>query len=222
MASQPLDTDRVRKVWARGLPGLALFLAVACGTSEESHTAPPANEAADTAGHAFRGMRIWEHPPGGDFKATDQHGKAFQLSKETGHIVLLFFGYAHCPDVCPTMLSTWTRVESLLGQEAEGVRFLFVTVDPERDTRPLMSRHLSAYSSRFLGITGTAEELAPIYEAYGIHHEKVSITESAAAYLIDHTSRMFLVDREGQLRLKYDFRTRPEEIASDIKWLLHH
>ncbi len=168
----------------------------------------------------FRGTEV--HPPrlAQDFTLTDQHGRPFRLSEQQGRPVLLFFGYISCPDVCPTTLGTWKQVHKALGEDASRVRFVFVTVDPEKDTPEKMQTHLNLFGADFVGLTGTAQELEPVYRAYGIYHNKVYVASSQLDYTVDHTATEFLIDPQGNLRVTYSFGTMPEDIAHDLQQLL--
>ena len=207
---------------SRHSPFLVLLALAGCGPAEAPAPPPPVDATDEEPTYAFRGITIYESPPAEDFALADQHGRPFRLSEARGRAVLLFFGYIHCPDVCPTTLSTWAKVERELGDDSEDVAFVFVSVDPERDTPERLAKHLAVFSPRIIGITGSAEELTPVFDAYDIHHEEVPIAASAAGYLVNHTTRMFLIDPAGRLRVKYDFRARPEDIARDVQWLLEH
>lgn len=182
---------------------LALWVLVACASSP-----------------SFRGTVL--DPPKSiqDFTLTDQNGGTFRLGDQQGNVVLLFFGYTFCPDICPTTLGTWKRVHETLGADAQEVRFVFVTVDPERDTPERLKQHLEVFGSDFIGLTGTPEELQPVYQAFGVYFEKDTETESAAGYLVNHTASAFVVDPEGRWRLKFSFGTSVEDIVHDIKQLL--
>jgi len=182
----------------------ALLLA-GCGQEPDE----PGSSAGSTAA-------AW-NAPAPDFTLTDQRGRPFRLSDERGRPVMLFFGYAHCPDVCPTALSTWTRVEERLGERAAEVTFALVTVDPERDTAERMARHLAVFSPRFRGLRGTEEELEPVWAAYGIAHEKIPLPGGGGGYVVDHSSSMFLIGPDGRLERTFDFRTQPGSIALALK-----
>ncbi len=167
----------------------------------------------------FNGIPLGEGPTP-ELALTDQHGEPFRLSDQHGRVVLLFFGFVHCPDVCPMTLSSWGRVQQALGDDADQVRFVFVTVDPERDTPERLAEHVSIFGTDFRGLGGTAEELQTVYSAFGIHHQKVAYSSSALGYVVDHTSRMFLVDSEGALRFSYPFDIPHEELLHDVRLLL--
>jgi len=196
---------RIRKI------GLVLSIAAAL--------VAPGCGGAPTA-QAFRGTYV-EDPPGAEeLTLTDQNGARFRLSDERGKVVLLFFGYIHCPDVCPVTLSTWARVRRSLGGQAEDVRFVFVTVDPERDTAERLREHLEIFSDEFVGLTGSLDEMEAAYESFGIFREKIPFTSSAAGYVVDHSTRMLVLDREGRLRVLLGFDAPAAEIVHDVRLLL--
>lgn len=155
-----------------------------------------------------------------DFSLTDQSGQPFRLSDQRGRVVLLFFGYTSCPDVCPTTLATWRRTHELLGTDADQVRFVFVTVDPERDTPERLGLHVNAFNPAFVGLTGTTAELEALYQVFDVVYEKVTVSESALGYLVNHTATTFVLDPEGQWRLRETYGSTPEDIAHDIRELL--
>ena len=155
-----------------------------------------------------------------DFTLTDQHGRRFRLKDQRGRPVLLFFGYTHCPDVCPMALSSWAQIEDLLGDRATEVGFAFITVDPERDTPQRLAKHMAIFSPRFLGLSGTPQELGKVFEAYGINAERIPVAAGALGYLVDHSTQIFLIDQDGALTDQYDYRTQPHTIANRIERLL--
>jgi protein SCO1/2 len=171
-------------------------------------------------GPAFRGSPLAEPVAVPDFSLTNQYGDPFRLSDQRGDVVLLFFGYTQCPDVCPTTLATWRKVYEALGDDAERVRFVFVTVDPERDTAERLGAHVNAFNPDFVGLTGSPEELQPVYDIFDVHFEKDTESGSAAGYLISHTATTFVIDPEGQWRLRETFGTEVEDIVYDIRQLL--
>lgn len=169
---------------------------------------------------SFRGSMLQEPMAVPDFSLTDQRGQTFRLSDQLGNAVLLFFGYTQCPDVCPTTLATWRRVHEALGEDASRVSFVFVTVDPERDTAERLGLHVNAFNPDFIGLTGSQADLDRVYEIFDIVHEKDTSSGSAAGYLVNHTATAFLLDPEGQWRVREKYGTPAEDIAHDIQQLL--
>ena len=164
-----------------------------------------------------------EYPEGiqaEEFTLTTTEGRPFRLSDQRGKIVLMFFGFTSCPDVCPTTLAEAKRIMEGLGDETENVRFVFITVDPERDTPERLGQYVSNFHPEIIGLTGTPEELQTMFDAYGIYAAKVPLEDSAAEYTMDHTARVFLVDQDGRLRLSYAFGTPDEDILQDVQYLL--
>jgi protein SCO1/2 len=169
---------------------------------------------------SFRGSVLEDPVDVPDFTLTDQSGQPFRLSDLQGKVVLLFFGYTSCPDVCPTTLGTWRKVHEGLGNDAERVRFVFVTVDPERDTPERLGMHVQAFNPDFVGLTGSPEELAAIYDFFGVIHEKDTSSGSALGYLVNHTATTFVLDPDGKWRLRETYGTEAEDFIHDIRQLL--
>ncbi len=141
------------------------------------------------------------------------------LGPEAGRTMVLFFGYTNCPDVCPTTMADWTRVKTRLGAEAARVRFVFVTVDPDRDTPAVARRYARQFDSTFVGVSGDPATTAAIMQAYGVAAGREELG-SAAGYLVSHSSQVFLVNAAGQLVALYPFGTRWEALASDLAQVL--
>lgn len=169
---------------------------------------------------SFRGTAYeTPFPAAPDFTLTDANGKPFTLSKNDGKITLLFFGYTFCPDVCPTTLAELKLATEKLGKDSENVRVVFVSVDPGRDTSELVQKYVERFNPAFTGLSGTEEELTPIWNEYGIFREIVKGT-AETNYIVNHTARVILVDANGNLRLSFGFQTPPEDIAHDIEIIL--
>jgi len=131
----------------------------------------------------------------------------------------VFFGYTHCPDVCPTTLADWKRVKAQLGPTAARVRFVFVTVDPERDTPAVALRYARQFDSSFVGLSGDAPTTARVLELFGVAAAREAGTP-ASGYLVSHSSQQFLLDERGALVALYPFGTRWEALAADLDRLL--
>lgn len=170
-------------------------------------------------GETLRGTILPEMPLV-NFTLTDQNGEPFTLTDQKGKVVLLFFGFTYCPDVCPMTLATWKRVQDALGPDAENVRFVYITVDPERDTPEKLKNHLAVFSADFIGLTGTPAQLDSVYNGYGVIREKVTISESAAGYLVNHTASMYFLDRNGIWRSKMSNDAKVKDIVHDVRVLL--
>ncbi len=169
--------------------------------------------------YTFHGSQFDPPPPAADFTLTDQEGRSVRLSDYRGRVVLLFFGYTHCPDVCPTTLAKLNYVVQELGEAAREVQVIFISVDPERDTPAAMKRYLSHFDPAFVGLTGRPEEIEAVTRAYGVYVEKEEVG-SAAGYLVTHSARTYVIDREGRLVLTFAYETEPQDLAADLEQLL--
>jgi len=134
--------------------------------------------------------------------------------------VVLFFGYTFCPDVCPLTLSEMVQVRRRLGARAARLRIVFITVDPERDSIERLRTYVGAFDPSVLGLTGDQDALARVREAYGVVAEKRIVPGTKAAYLIDHSAFVYVVDPEGRLRLMFPFGTSIDDMAHDLALLL--
>ena len=136
--------------------------------------------------------------PAPDFVLSDQHGHDFKLSRERGKPVVLFFGYTHCPDVCPTILANLRRARAEIGPKASTAVVALITVDPERDTAAELGSYVSAFDPSFLGLRGDPRELAAVYRAYHVRFHRES--EGPRDYLISHTAFVYYIGRNGRIR----------------------
>jgi protein SCO1/2 len=156
---------------------------------------------------------------GRDFRLTDHAGKPRALADFRGKVVVVFFGYTQCPDVCPTTLAELAEVMKRLGPDAERVQVLFVTVDPERDTPDLLSRYVPAFDPRFLGLYGDAEATARTAKEFKIIYQKQP-GQTPGAYTVDHSAGTFIFDPDGKLRVYVSYGQGPDVFAHDIRALL--
>ena len=152
-----------------------------------------------------------------DFKLTDHHGTPRTLADFRGKVVLLFFGYVHCPDVCPTTLADMAQAMQLLGDDAKRVQVLFVTVDPERDTTELLANFIPAFNPDFLGLSGDAQATADVTRAFAVSYQK---QPSKTGYNVDHSAGTYLIDPQGGVRLLAPYGQSAQWLAQDIKLLL--
>jgi protein SCO1/2 len=169
---------------------------------------------------SFRGTLYAEpFPPATEIELTRADGAVFRLSDQRGRIVLMFFGYTFCPDVCPTTLAEMTLVMKELGDDSQNVQVVFISVDPKRDTPVKVQEYASRFNPTFIGLSGSQADLEPVWQSYAVFREEVQ-SDSAAGYLVDHTARLYLIDRDGNLRLSYAYGTPVEDIVHDVKLLL--
>lgn len=168
----------------------------------------------------FHGTVMQSPEPVSDFTLANHDGQQVRLSDFYGKVVLLYFGYTFCPDVCPTtMAELSTALKKLSSEDREMVQVLMVTVDPDRDTPEVLRQYLSHFDPTFLGLTGTDEEIAAAASPFGIYYQKRDGTIETG-YLVDHTATVAAIDQEGYLRLIYSFNTPGEDIAADLKHLV--
>jgi len=169
----------------------------------------------------FRGTTYAEpYPVAGDFALTQFDGTRFKLSDLRGKTVLLFFGYTSCPDVCPTTLAELNRTLEELGpNQVDEVQVVFITVDPERDDATRVQEYVNHFNSGFIGLSGSEPDLSKVWNQYGIFREIVDGT-SAAGYLVNHTARVTLIDKDGNLRVSFAFETPVEDIVHDLKLVI--
>ncbi|WP_018987679.1 SCO family protein [Methylophilus methylotrophus] len=150
---------------------------------------------------------------------TDHTGKLRSMNDFKGKVVVLFFGYTHCPDVCPTTMSDLKQTMKLLGDKADDVQVLFVTVDPERDTQEVLAQFVPGFDARFIGLRGTVEEVAANLSEYKVYAAKVS-EPGKSGYTMDHSAGLYVFDKTGAPRIYLGYGEKPENIAHDLRLLL--
>jgi len=169
---------------------------------------------------SFRGTTYAEpYPVAPEIELTRANGTRFRLSETRGKVVALFFGYTSCPDVCPTTMAELKQALEKLGNKADQVQVLFVTVDPQRDTPERVQEYVSHFNSSFVGLSGSESDLAKVWNDYGVFVEIVD-GASAAGYLVNHTARVTLIDQQGNLRVSFPFETPVEDVVHDLNLLL--
>lgn len=152
-----------------------------------------------------------------DFRLTDHNGIPRTLADFRGKVVVLFFGYVHCPDVCPTTMADLAQVMRALGADADRVQVLFVTVDPERDKPEMLVQYVPAFHPSFLGLYGDAEATAQVARAFDVVYQK---QPTSSGYNVDHSAGTYLVDANGKVRLLAPYGQRADWLAQDIRLLL--
>lgn len=156
---------------------------------------------------------------GQDFQLTDHNGKVRTLADFKGKAVVMFFGYTHCPDVCPTTMTDVAQALNLLGNDADRVQVLFVTVDPERDTQALLAKYVPAFNPGFLGLYGDEAATAKVAKDFRVFYQKHQ-GKSSQSYDVDHTAGTYVFDPSGKLRLFMSYGQGAEVIAQDLRVLL--
>jgi protein SCO1/2 len=154
-----------------------------------------------------------------DFKLTDHNGTHRTLADFKGKVVAVFFGYTHCPDVCPTTLADFSAALQQLGPQGERVQVIFVTLDPQRDTPELLRQFVPAFNPHFLGMYTDPEGLRQLAKEYKVVYQKTSV-KGADDYMIDHSAGTYIYDPQGRLRLLMPYGSTPETIVHDLKILL--
>lgn len=155
-----------------------------------------------------------------DFALTDHNGQARSLKDFSGKVVVMFFGFTQCPDVCPTSMAELAEVKKLLGPDGDRVQGLFVTVDPERDTPAVLKAYMTNFDPTFLALyTTNPEQLAALAKDYKVYYKKVD-GKTATSYSMDHSAGSYVYDTKGQLRLYTRYGTGVQPLVSDIKLLL--
>lgn len=186
---------------------LILFFCLACFSACEKQELPSPFHASNIS-HAFTQA---------DFRLLDHNGQPHSLADFRGKVVALFFGYTHCPDVCPTTLADLAQTMRLLGKDAEKVQVLFITVDPERDTPKLLAEYVPAFNPSFLGLHGDAQATSETAKSFYVNYQKQT---TASGYTVDHSVGTFLVDPKGRVRLRAPLAQRADWLAEDIRLLL--
>jgi protein SCO1/2 len=158
---------------------------------------------------------------GKDFALTDATGKPRTLADFRGKAVIVFFGYTHCPDVCPTTLAELAEMMKRLGPDADRVQVLFVTVDPERDTPSVLSQYVPFFDKRFLGLYGNADQLAATAKEFKVVYQKQPGT-TPGTYTMDHSAGTYLYDPEGRLRVYVSYGQGTDVFTHDVKALLRN
>ena len=154
-----------------------------------------------------------------DFRMPDQDGRLRSLKDFQGKVVVLFFGYTQCPDVCPTTMGELAQVKKLLGTDADKLQVLFVTVDPERDTPEVLKAYMANFDPAFVALRGTPDQLAAMAKDFKVYYKKTG-GKTPTSYSMDHSAASYVYDSRGQLRLYTRYGSGAAALASDIKLLL--
>jgi protein SCO1/2 len=167
---------------------------------------------------SFKGTDISTADFGQPFTLTGQDGKPHKLADYQGKAVALFFGYTHCPDICPTTMLEYQQVMKQLGKDADRVQVLFVSIDPQRDTPPVLAGYVPFFDKRFMGLTGSPAQVQAVASQYKIVAQRQNRQDGG--YTMDHSAGSYLFDTRGQLRVYVPYGTPAADIVHDLQQLL--
>jgi len=190
-------TSHFLLVFSAFLAGLVIFLGVILFTTQ------------------YQGTALGPSAIGGPFKLIDENGKPITDQDMKGRPFLVFFGYRHCPDICPTTLFEMSEVMRALGNDADRIGALFITVDPERDTPEGMKDYLSSFDPHLRGATGDPKAIDAVEKAYRVYAKKVPTDNGD--YSMDHTALVYLMDKQGRFVAPFKLNRKPEEAAADLR-----
>ena len=193
----------------------ALLVVLAGGSAWAAGLVPFINRGTPIHGTAFD-----PNTPAPNFTLEEAGSKQVQLSDYRGKVVLLYFGYTYCPDICPTTLATLARARDSLGAEASKVQVIMVTVDPQRDTADRLTSYVKKFDPSFIGLTGTLAQIQPIASSYGIYFQ-AEAPSGSGGYTVDHTAAVTMIDPQGNRRLLESYGTTSDQFAADIRSILH-
>ena len=167
----------------------------------------------------FRGVDISEVDYARDFPLPDHNGQPRSIKDFNGKVVVVFFGYTQCPDVCPTTMQEMAEVKRMLGKDGDRLQAIFVTVDPERDTADMLKAYMGNFDPSFLALRGTPEQTAAVAKDFKIYFKKVD-GKTPTSYTMDHSAGSYIYDTQGRLRVYYRYGSGVEALAADVRTLL--
>lgn len=169
--------------------------------------------------YTYQGSVIDPPAPAADFTLEMAGGGTFRLSDYRGKVILLYFGYTFCPDVCPTTLYDLSRVKEDLGELGDELIVVMTTVDPKRDTLDKLGSYVSTFEPTFIGLSGSQDSLQAVWADYGVYRAEKPV-EGSAAYFVDHTARVYVIDRDGNLRMTFPFGMSWQAMRDDLSHLM--
>ena len=167
----------------------------------------------------FKGVDVTGADYAKDIPLTDQNGQARHLKDFAGKVVVVFFGFTQCPDVCPTSMAELAQVKQMLGKDGDRLQGIFVTVDPERDTPQVLKAYMANFDPTFLALSGTPEQLAAVAKDFKIYYKRVE-GKTPTSYTMDHSAGSYVYDTKGRLRVYSRYGSGVQVLAADIKTLL--
>lgn len=174
-----------------------------------------------TSPHQFSGSVLENPVPAFAFEGTNYTGDPFHLSEQKGKVVVIFFGYTFCPDICPLTLANLKQVADKLGDKARDLSVVLVTIDPERDTIDRLGTYVKAFSPTFYGVRMEGQMYEATKKAYGVYAEKSKVeTGSPDSYFVDHTGGIYIIDKQGDWRELFTYEATVDELLPDIAYWL--
>jgi len=168
---------------------------------------------------AFRGSAIGDPvPPAMNFELQQTDGTPYTLSEQHGKVILLYTGFTNCQDYCPATLAKFKQIAEKLGEDASQVEFIFVTVDPDRDTPEVIANYLSSFSRDIIGLTGTMDQLEKVWNDYG--RGIADLPDADGNYEVSHSTRVWVIDKQGLLRVTFPFEMSATDMTHDVQLLL--
>ncbi len=159
--------------------------------------------------------------PAADFTLTTSNGTPWRMADQQGKLVLMFFGFTNCPDVCPTTLADMAATRTQLGADADKVEMVLVSIDPERDTPEKLTKYAAAFDPAIVALRGDQAQLDPVLKAYGVVAQRRDLPDSALEYTMDHSSAIYVIDRAGNWRGLIPFGAPLEDVVHDVKYFLN-
>jgi protein SCO1/2 len=190
------------------LTGMSLVMLSACS-----------DKPADATATGFSGIDITGADYATGFSLTDHNGQARTLADFKGKVVVIFFGFTQCPDVCPTSLGELAQARKLLGADGERLQGLFISVDPERDTPEVMKAYMDSFDPSFLALYAAPEALPELAKSYKVYYKKVE-GKTPTSYTMDHSAGSYVYDPQGRIRLYFRYGAGAQALADDVKKLL--
>jgi protein SCO1 len=173
-----------------------------------------------TRPYIFHGSVIQDTYQAPDFSLPDGRGTEFHLAEQRGKVVLIFFGFTNCPDICPTTLADFKQVYQRLGKDADKVDFVYITVDPDRDTPQEIADYAARFEPSFYGLSGTEQQLKPVWKSYGVYRKLDKQSPTDTSYEVEHSTQVYAIDPSGNLRLTFAYGTPVDDILQDVRHLI--
>lgn len=170
-------------------------------------------------GPKFQGVDLTGMDYARDLPLEDQYGKNRTLKDFAGKVVVVFFGYTQCPDVCPTSMSELAEVKRALGADGDRLQGIFVTVDPERDTADMLKAYMASFDPSFIALRGTPEQLAAVAKDFKIYYKRVD-GQTPTSYTMDHSAGSYIYDTQGRLRVYHRYGSGAQALTADVRALL--